>query len=45
MDDSFIGQSETNALIKIVIPKITPPGGPTQGVAALAMKAIDSLKD
>lgn len=42
---SFIGQDETNALIKIVIPKITPPDGPTRGIAAAAVKALDNLKD
>lgn len=42
---SFIGQRETNALIKIVIPKITPPDGPTNSVAAAAVKVIENLKD
>ena len=42
---SFIGQTETTALVKIVIPKITPPTGPGTGVAARAVKIIEDLKD
>ncbi|MEG8048990.1 hypothetical protein QP178_03475 [Sphingomonas aurantiaca] len=42
---SFVGQDDIAALIKIVIPKMSPTNGPNNALAAAAAQAIEIVKD